>query len=237
MPAASPPRRVGFDRPLSSNQVWSWIGNACATGFFYALAALILLQPKRHCDEGALALIVVPHACCVAVGLGCWLFLETHPPTEASCFARLLPDSRRWTKSRYCREHKATIEGLDHFCTWLNVSIGRNNYVPFFVLAAAGTFQYALNAAAAAYVLAAGCRRGRSTALLVGVGSSGVFALCILAAYAALFGFHAYLAYRGMGTYDWILDQRDVPAPPPRTASTELKAMTARVGDGVPPEA
>ena len=73
--------------------------------------------------------------------------METHNPTKASCFGSLLGDTPRWTKKRYCREHKASIEGLDHFCTWLNVSVGRQNYVPFYVLSAAGTVQYALRAA------------------------------------------------------------------------------------------
>jgi len=222
-------RRVGFDRPLSTNQVFSWVGNALATGLFYALVALILLRPRRRCDEGTLALLVIPHGACVLVGLCCWLFLETHPPTEPSWFGRLLPDSARWTKTRYCREHKAVIVGLDHFCTWLNVSVGRSNYVPFFAVALFGTVQYALHVAASAYAVAA-CRRGLPLPLLVAVGVSGAAALAIFAAYASLFGFHAYLGYRGMGTYDWILDQREPPA-----AATELKATTARVGDGAGP--
>ena len=42
-----------------------------------------------------------------------------------------------------------------------------------------------------------------------------------LLAYAALFGFHTYLAFLGIGTYDWIIDQRKQP-------QTE---MTGRVDD------
>ena len=66
-----------------------------------------------------MAILVIPHVLCVVVGLCCWLFMETHNPTKASCFGSLLGDTPRWTKKRYCREHKASIEGLDHFCTWV----------------------------------------------------------------------------------------------------------------------
>ena len=144
--AARPPRRVGFDRPLTTNQVASWVGNALATGLFYGLVSFVLLRQRKRCDEGALAYAVLPHAFCVCVGLCCWLFLETHPPTEPSCFSKLLPETERWTKARYCREHKSVVAGLDHFCTWLNVSVGRSNYVPFFAVAACGTAQYAVAA-------------------------------------------------------------------------------------------
>ena len=119
----------GFDRPLSANQLASWFGNAAATACFWALMCYVLLLPRKRCDESAVAACVAAHGVCVFGGLCCWLFLETHPPTEPSCCGKLLPDTPRWTKARYCREHKATIEGLDHFCSWLNVSIGRQNYV------------------------------------------------------------------------------------------------------------
>ena len=225
MPAASPPRRVGFDRPLTTNQVASWIGNAFATGLFYGLVATVLLVPRRRCDEGTLAVLVIPHAVCVVVGLVNWLFLETHPPTQPSCFSALLPDSARWTKTRYCREHKDVIVGLDHFCTWLNVSVGRTNYVPFFLVAMFGTLQYALAAAACAYVVAT-CRRGLGALVLALFGLCGAMGLLICLAYLSLFLFHSYLACLGMGTYDWIIAQRAEP----KAKSVELKAAAnARV--------
>ena len=56
---------------------------------------------------------------------------------------------------------------------------------------------------------------------LVVIGACGLMGFCILLAYAALFGFHTYLAFLGIGTYDWIIDQRKQP-------QTE---MTGRVDD------
>ena len=217
MPAV---RTRGFDRPFTNNQLASWVGNGLATAWFYGIAAWLLLRDRKGCAERTVAILVVLHVCCVVVGLGCWLFLETHPPTKPSCFGTWLKATPRWTKTRYCREHKATIEGLDHYCTWLNVSIGRQNYVPFYVLSLAGTLQYALHTATCVFLIVA-CRR-LPLAVLVVVGACGLCGFCILLAYAALFGFHTYLAWRDMGTYDWILAQRQ----------TE-KETSARVGDTV----
>jgi hypothetical protein len=216
-------RTRGFDRPLTTNQVASWIGNALATAWFYGVVAWVLLRDRRHCNERIVAILVIPHVCCVVVGLCCWLFMETHPPTKASCFGSLLGDTPRWTKKRYCREHKASIEGLDHFCTWLNVSVGRQNYVPFYLLSAAGTVQYALHTAICVFIIVS-CKRPMQLGALVVIGACGLMGFCILLAYAALFGFHTYLAFLGVGTYDWIIDQRKAP---------QTTEMTGRVGDSV----
>ena len=56
---------------------------------------------------------------------------------------------------RYVSEHRKPIEGLDHFCAWLNVAIARSNYVPFFVLTCCGVIQYAVQAIFAALCLTA----------------------------------------------------------------------------------
>jgi len=39
------------------------------------------------------------------------------------------------------RTGRPQIEGLDHYCEWLNVSIGRSNYLPFVLLVALGNLQ------------------------------------------------------------------------------------------------
>ena len=101
------------------------------------------------------------------------------------------------------------------------MSVGRQNYVPFYLLSAAGTFQYALHAAICVFIIVS-CRRAIALGTLVVIGACGLLGFCILLAYAALFGFHTYLAFLGIGTYDWIIDQRKQP-------QTE---MTGRVGDG-----
>ena len=77
-------RTRGFDRPLTTNQLASWIGNALATAWFYGVVAWVLLKDRRHCNERIVAILVIPHVFCVLVGLCSWLFMETHPrPDEA----------------------------------------------------------------------------------------------------------------------------------------------------------
>eukprot|EP00635_Sarcinochrysidales_sp_CCMP3193_P003165 CAMPEP_0118910662 /NCGR_PEP_ID=MMETSP1166-20130328/12703_1 /TAXON_ID=1104430 /ORGANISM="Chrysoreinhardia sp, Strain CCMP3193" /LENGTH=280 /DNA_ID=CAMNT_0006850129 /DNA_START=1 /DNA_END=843 /DNA_ORIENTATION=+ len=199
-------RRRGFESPLSCNQLVSWAGNAAVTGSFYALCCWLLvfqsLQRRRRPD--IVGFFLVAHLGTVVGGFSCWLFLETHAPTSSSWFSKCLRKSERWTKGRYCREHKSTIVGLDHFCTWLNVAIGTSNYIPFYALAFLGTVQYVLHVAICVYVLA-GPLAVLPRVLFALAGFAG---LLLLFAYAALLSFHTYLAFAGVGTYDWILKQQ-----------------------------
>ena len=88
-----------------------------------------------------------------------------------------------------------------------------------------GTIQYGLHVAIVVVVFVS-CRGGLGAALVVVAGIQGVLAFCVFLAYSSLFAFHAYLAYLGQGTYDWIIAHRTVPPPP----STELKAAPAATG-------
>jgi len=193
----------GFELPLSGHQMVSWVGNAFVTGMFYALNALVLFGP--WCEpKMATTVVLVVHLVLVVGGLVCWLFLEWQPPSRASCIS--LGGSARWKKTRYCREHKETIQGLDHFCTWLNVAIGANNYLPFYCLALFGTAQYALHAGLATF-LAITCDHLVARSLF---GLAALLGFALLCAYVALLSFHTYLAFQGMGTYDWILTHSEV---------------------------
>ena len=86
-------------------------------------------------------MLLVVHGAVLAASGGLWLFLETHDPAVPSCWSSLLPSNSRWTTLKYCRIHQKKIEGLDHYCEWLNVSIGRSNYVPFVLLLCLGLTQ------------------------------------------------------------------------------------------------
>ena len=50
----------------------------------------------------------------------------------------------------------------------------------------------------------------RQSQILIGV--YGLLALAMLAAYASLLGFHIYLMWLGLGTYDWLI-RKFAPAP------------------------
>ena len=80
--------------------------------------------------------------------------------------------------------------------------------VRFYCVPPLGAGPYSLPAACCVFVLAA-CRHGLPVGALVLVALSGASSLLLLAAYGALFGFHTYLAYLGIGTYDWIMGERN----------------------------
>ncbi|KAJ1461780.1 hypothetical protein M885DRAFT_506899 [Pelagophyceae sp. CCMP2097] len=207
-------RRRGFERPLSTNQIIAWVGNALATGLFYSINAVVLFTKSLGCNPTPVAGLLLCHLAASAGGFGCWMFLETHQPCQESCFGRLLPDTTRWTKVRYCREHKATISGLDHFCTWLNVSVGRSNYIPFYCLSLFGVIQYSLHVIICIYLLVDCASAEISSLIRILFGVLALAGFLILLAYAALWAFHTYLCWTGLGTYDWILRQREAPSVP-----------------------
>lgn len=188
-----PGRIRGFESPLSRNQKASWIGNVVATGGFYVVCGV------ASCEDTFIALGV--HLIFVILGASCWIFLETHDPTQESCFSKLLPDSERWTKVRYSREHKKVVAGLDHYCTWLNVAVCRSNYLPFYLLSLFGTAQYALHVVIMIIILTS-CDAGSQQIGLVFFAAAWlVLGALLLFPYASLASFHTFLCYHRMGMY------------------------------------
>jgi hypothetical protein len=94
-------------------------------------------RSKTHTNVWQLMIVLIVHTVCVVIGASVWLYLEIHDPSVKSCWGSCLPTSERWTKVRYCAIHRAKIVGLDHHCTWLNTTVGRYNYIPFFSESAA----------------------------------------------------------------------------------------------------
>ena len=144
-------RRCGFEPPYSEEQVRSWVSQSSCTIIFFALAVSFYCATGRTIKP--LRDLLYATGAPVLVGASMWLFLETHNPADDSCWGRLLPDSPRWTRLNYSREHKAKIVGLDHHCAWLNVSIGRSNYLPFYVLVVAGMVQFLMQFAVGLLIL------------------------------------------------------------------------------------
>jgi len=126
-----------------------FLGNTCAVVYFYLTVFVLVVARSETVPFEHLSFfrtLVGAHACIVATGFFCWLYIESHDPSLPSWFGDLLPTTKKWTASKYVSEHRKPIEGLDHFCSWLNVAIARSNYVPFFVLTCCGVLQYALQA-------------------------------------------------------------------------------------------
>ena len=248
-PGRLPARKTGLEPPLSGNQKKAWVLQSSCTGLFWALAASFLASSPADGVSGGgtawLVAVLAAHGALVLVGASTWWWLEHHNPLDPG-FRKLLPDSARWTKMQYCAKHKAKIEGLDHHCTWLNVSVGRSNYAPFMLLTATGAAQFGLQFACGLLLLCGGGTGAFDAAgarARIGDGDAPFVAWAVLLAlhalqsafiggcYAKLLNFHATLARQGRGTYDWLLAQRQAArqqkAPAAAVAATAAAAAAA----------
>ena len=245
--ARRPARKTGLEAPFSANQKKAWVLQSSCTALFWGLAASFLASVPAEglpANSGGptawLVAALTAHGVLVLVGATTWWWLSHHNPLEPG-FRRLLPDSPRWSKQQYCAVHKAKIEGLDHHCTWLNVSVGRSNYVPFMLLTATGGAQFTVQFVVGALLL---CDGGAGTfdgaAARARLGGDGPFAawaafLGLHAALAAFIGgcylkllrFHAMLARQGRGTYDWLLAQRQAARAKKPTATASAATPVA----------
>lgn len=218
---ARPGRINGFSPPFTSKQ----LGFCCANvlSFLFFVTVCLVFQHLKEAEvvvphDGWFKGLFLTHLVIAAVGFACWLFVELHNPSKESCFSSLVPDTKRWTEFKWCREHKAKLQGLDHYCQWLNVSIARSNYVPFFVLTSCGTVQYILQTVLGVLMLTlwrdALLAKGATSsdpdavllqlAVLVNVGNS----VCLGFSFGMLVYFHVHLLQLGMSTYTYLIDQR-----------------------------
>lgn len=235
---------------MTQNQCMFFGGNTFAVMFFYV--TVFSISNARAGPVGPFEFSVAPglfhalvglHAGVVATGFLCWVFVEQHDPSLPSCFGACLPTTRKWTASKYVSEHRKPIEGLDHFCSWLNVAIARSNYVPFFVLTCCGVLQYALQALVGGLLLTlwhqdleaktAGpddpdALVAHTAAALLVLGSLGMgfpFVMLLL--------FHATLLRSGETTYTYIQNAQKKEYSARKQRQQELKAQA----DGLSAEA
>lgn len=200
-------RTSGFQRPHSRNQLISWYSMSVSLGIFYAVALGFVFTVESL--EATILLVL--QVAVLLPSLGLWLFLETHDPAEPSCWGSCLPASARWTTQKYCRIRKKRIEGLDHFCEWLNISIGRTNYLPFMLLVALGIIQFLLQIALGLVIAISISQAGYPSAgrlvLVVGAALNIAISALVGCMYVMLLGFHVYLGWRNMSTYDYTIEQ------------------------------
>ena len=131
------------------------------------------------------------------------------------------------------------MKGLDHHCTWLNVSVGRSNYVPFFVLTVCGAAQFCLQLVVCALMLRPAALVTGGDASAPGFGAwaaalalAALLSLYIASNYGTLLLFHLMLARQGRSTYDWLLDRRKrakqgAARPVPRPAAAAVTAASS----------
>jgi hypothetical protein len=227
-------RLNGFQQPRSKNQTFSWGCQVVVLAVFYPLACFVTTDSESLSSLS----ILLAHFVITLLSIFLWYYLETHDPAEKSCWGGLLPDSSRWTSQKYCRIHKKKIEGLDHFCEWLNVSIGRSNYVPFLLLVSLGLIQFMLQIVLGVIILVEWSEF--PVIALIGAIFIILFSGFIECMYLMLFTFHIYLACKGMSTYDYTVAQskkfkksKTSPKPlsPPENVSVEVAMTTSATSD------
>jgi len=159
--------------------------------------------------------------------------------------------------SRYCRTCGKSVPGLDHHCAWLNTCVGARNYAAFATLAFAAAGQHAVGLALAVAVPASLWAAPPAPAPAPAAGGAvvgpavygavvGAVAVAGLAAFGTLASFHAFLLYKGLGTFDWMVeraaqwqaadDAAQAAAAPPGAAAAvaeaEAPAAAAAAGAG-----
>ena len=140
--------------------------------------------------------------------------------------------------SKHCRYCDKCIVGFDHHCVWLNTCIGTKNYLWFFTAVTSSalfcTTSTVLSLALLIDVCSAPARVAALPYFSSTIGVAGVQALLVLSLLAfagwvamiyQLWGFHVYLLWRGIGTYDFIVEQQQKKA-------ARVKAMEGVGGDG-----
>ncbi|EQC32007.1 hypothetical protein SDRG_10207 [Saprolegnia diclina VS20] len=194
----------GLHQPFSRDQVTSWVLQPCLFAAFVAITV--------SCLDGLLALwVLLPYVAVMGLFSVCWFLCESRNPAAATA-------TRKWCVPvpakpiRYCSACAKNSPGLDHHCTWLNTCIGEANYEPFYLLIVAGTsatvYQAIVGIVVATYWLDDVLRWHPSAdrdGLLAALWLHNLVCLVLGAAYGALTGFHTYLLYLRMGTYDFIL--------------------------------
>lgn len=230
----APGRVNGFSRPFTDKQLLFWSSNSGSAILFYAIVATFIMTGGEADDFNAYQLfktLVATHACIASLGFSCWLFIECHNPVEPTCFGAMLPNTKRWTDKKWCREHKTKLEGLDHFCIWLNVSISRSNYVPFLTLTVCGVCQYILQAVFGVLLLTLWREEmvekfeteweGGPLVFAVAVVLNEIVSVGIGFGFVMLLIFHIHLLSTGFSTYTYLIEQRRIRQPPRQTRASQ----------------
>lgn len=206
-------RKNGFQPPMSKNQRFAWCTQSSSTLVFFGIMGTILAKPKAGDLDSTILPLFITQVVAVICGASLWLFLEIHDPSVPSCWGMWLPNTERWTKVRYCAIHRTKIIGLDHHCTWLNTTVGRYNYMPFFLLVVFGVIQFWMQEIIGLIILISQRENmntkfdGNWTGIQVVLVIHEVGVFCVAGCYTLLLTFHLYLLKLNQNTYDFLLER------------------------------
>jgi len=224
-------RNHGFERPLDSRQVASWVVFAVFMAFFFVLYAVV------HTGAVGITLTVLYALTAVAGAFSGWRAMRIDPSDEGALAKRsgvvpVAPPSSAERKnycyhceayvnvrSKHCRRCNKCVEAFDHHCPWLNTCVGAYNYTYFIALLVSLSCLTAIQMATAiqSAVLHSDEANNKELNDRLGIGATAYVILLCLCAFACfvvwlslmqLFTFHIGLMSRGMTTYEFIIAQR-----------------------------
>ncbi|OWZ23249.1 hypothetical protein PHMEG_0001912 [Phytophthora megakarya] len=185
-------RTNGFEKPFSKDQVTSWFIQLILIGVRNFITFVATLLDRDKCLA-----ILIPNAVLVIIIIISWRICESRDPSKPS---------------RYCGLCFKNSPGLDHHCTWLNTCIAESNYEAFYCLVVSATCQTLLQSALGIIMctlweaeVRANAVDGWETAVIALLWIHNAACLSLTNSFVLLAGFHTYLLYVGMGTYDFIL--------------------------------
>lgn len=196
-------RRRGFEAPFTLDQMVSWILQPAVYICFFVMCSTFL-NPETA------ALILIPYAILVLIFGTCWYYCSSTDPSDATIpiytWDLLIPDK----PERFCTVCSKSSPGLDHHCTWLNTCISANTYGPFLILILTATLKMLFQTIIGIVMITSWfdtiMKNQQSPARIEFLfWAHNILSGGLTIAYGSLLGFHVYLLYHRMGTYDWLL--------------------------------
>ncbi len=154
--------------------------------------------------------VLVPWVALNVIFLLLWLYMiRVDPSAQGGIVVR----PGQASSTHYCPICRKTVRGFDHHCQWLSTCISLRNYLPFYLLCIVGVVLYFLQTVIGLLATAYwktdsygssfnASLKGRSL-WIISSSLDCIAGVC----FSGLVGFHTYLIYKDMGTYDYVIKQ------------------------------
>mmetsp|Transcript_11909 Transcript_11909/g.13720 ORF Transcript_11909/g.13720 Transcript_11909/m.13720 type:complete len:243 (+) Transcript_11909:122-850(+) len=212
-PVGNGSRSIGCQRPFETVQIVSIVVQAVGVVGFL----LVLLSGLESTGEyiGLLSL----YSLCLVILVLSYTYCLISDPSKPSIFRCNKISQNNSKEERYCSVCKKKIRGLDHHCEWLANCISENNYFAFFTLILSGFLTFTLQIITVILQLtlfntqnqkdAVEDRYGRIQVHYALAALSCLYSFALVFRYFSLLRYHINLLRLGMGTYDYLLAQRE----------------------------